>query len=995
MTGFAHPDTLRQHRPLLLAMEAIGWLHMTGKARAVFLREYAGQPSGYDDRRWHEWENPPFPWHDLLGWTASRFSTIDGAQPGWPQTLTEFLARHRDLGGKGLLGLLQAAHGITSGIEKNVPRKASEYLQQDATHLWLSSAFGHPVRNLLADPPETLSGRGWQEILAAIRKILDELKQLGEGNAQDVSAWRDWRDRAIGSGSFLRQAFSSTLAETRLPNNDVTLWDQSYVAAALFKSAVAGAVLEGKGFPWTSNNIRQTTRWRLLTVGIGTDHYEARAVRIGDWLGARADIETFFARVRNLVEVDLAAGSLLYRDSTICVFSFPGERDGAAVKTSPLGPREWGEWLRGEIDALAHEFALETPAHWRLSAPTRSLVPLVQESRDARRTLAVPLHRGWKVRSQHHTGHVCPVCLVRHSGNSKDKQVPCGVCKRRRSGRLDAWLSGKLGSDTIWIDEVADANDRLALLTLSLDLDPWLDGTCLDSLRAQAAAEWRRHNVTLGTMANRVDPDEPFRTLVAHVGGKVAAYDKQDAVLGSLQEGYRHENDWPTFFAKIVEDRSGAPAWTELGDDQRARWIVHQLFRKLPSPGRLHRFWRQAEVFFDELLDVFRGFAARDPNRWRVRRLVLRPDTASANAGWLDRETYNGRWRAAPLELLYRSETRDFVTIGNLARCLEAEAPASRLKAESFELIGDDGSPRPLTAENIDTPATLGTYAPVILVDRSPECFRVLVPLSAVNACVDAAVAKWEVEFGRVWDRMPLRAGVIAFSRTTPFQAVNEAARNLEAAPVAQATETWRVCARDARAGLVALSLARDDGGTELRTIPAALPDGRTDVFYPYVAVEDRTVRNPLDFEHPGDQVYRHVLDLRPGDGIRVRPARVATLFLDTTGRRFEKLDVHPLAAWRRMRESWGLVQRVAPSLSALRGAWSELVERKASWCGADGDWLPGARVVWTDLVRAALADRLSVSGAALDALVDAAVDGTLGWAIEWHLSVLKEGLED
>src|SRR5690606_25072269 len=132
------------------------------------------------------------------------------------------------------------------------------------------------------------------------------------------------------------------------PNNEVTLWDQTYVAAALFKSAVAGAVLEGGAFPWAwkaiaqrlqiglttktgkakdwndldskeraavSRYLKTHTRWRLLTVGIGMDHYEARTVRIGDWIGARADLDAFFDQVCRLVEVDLAIGSLLFRDA--------------------------------------------------------------------------------------------------------------------------------------------------------------------------------------------------------------------------------------------------------------------------------------------------------------------------------------------------------------------------------------------------------------------------------------------------------------------------------------------------------------------------------------------------------------------------------------------------------------------------------------------------------------------------------------------------------
>ena len=61
MADFEPATRLCEHRPLLLAMEAVGWLHMAGKARADFLREHGGQKTGYDDLRWHERESPPFP----------------------------------------------------------------------------------------------------------------------------------------------------------------------------------------------------------------------------------------------------------------------------------------------------------------------------------------------------------------------------------------------------------------------------------------------------------------------------------------------------------------------------------------------------------------------------------------------------------------------------------------------------------------------------------------------------------------------------------------------------------------------------------------------------------------------------------------------------------------------------------------------------------------------------------------------------------------------
>ena len=66
MTGFQFSDALRQHRPLLLACEAIGWLHMTGKAKIDFLRRHGCEKNNYEYNKWYEQESPPFPWDNLL-----------------------------------------------------------------------------------------------------------------------------------------------------------------------------------------------------------------------------------------------------------------------------------------------------------------------------------------------------------------------------------------------------------------------------------------------------------------------------------------------------------------------------------------------------------------------------------------------------------------------------------------------------------------------------------------------------------------------------------------------------------------------------------------------------------------------------------------------------------------------------------------------------------------------------------------------------------------
>jgi hypothetical protein len=973
---------------------------MTGKAKINFLREHGGQKNNYDYKNWHEQENPPFPWDDLLQWVKNNYHKSSASNIEWPAEFTAFLTEHADSESKqNLVGLLQAGHAMASGIEKNLPKATSDYLSQDVTHMWLSTAFGHPVRNLLDDLPDLLTDVGWKRLLEQIEQLLTVLKQLGDnGSPSDIDGWWCWRDGAVGPEGWLRKTFSCTLAETRLPNNDITLFDQSYVAAALFKSAVAGAILEGSSFPWSSDRLKQQTRWRLLTIGIGADHYEARAVKIGDWTGARLALDEFFTRVCNLVEVDLAVGSLLYRDGETCVFSFPGERfghDKQGYQGGDLQIADWQSWLAEQMDSYARDANLEMPPYCHIGEPSRSLVGMTAEIRKARETMVVPVFRGWKIPDQDSSnGHVCPVCLVRRTRSGTDKQMSCDPCKARRTHRLDMWLKGKFGSDSIWISEVADANDRVALVTMSLDIEPWLDGTRLDALRTQAIPEWRKFNPVLKKQLNPIDPSACFSSLFQYIKGKFRSFDRTDHVLSSLQEGYQHETDWPSFFSKIVEDRADAPQWGAIDESGRAGWLTHQLFRKLGSPGRIYRFERQAEDFFKALLAEFREITAADQNRWRVRRLVIKQENGSSGS-WKDRQTYGGRYGDAPVSLLYREQTKDFLTICNLARLLKPEQDKNSLSGITLELKADDSiDATPLVVDSAsDAADSLGVYHPVIPLDLSPVRFRVLLPLEAVSACVDRTIEAWRDQFARVWDRLPLRVGVVAFPRMTPFQAVIDAARTIEDdLHGIKKPETWRVAECETGEGVTALSINSLDHPYELlQTIPTRIPDGRDDVFYPYFHIEDKQVRFPRDFRYPDGQVFRHVKDLRSGDGILVYPSLIATVFMDSTAGRFEPLSRRNLTEWLRMRDLWRLIGRHAPSQTALRGAWSEIIERREVWQGPDGTWFKAGKTAWLDFVRAVFHERLGVRGACLETLVEAAGDGLLDWSLEWHMSVLKK----
>ncbi|PTQ57291.1 MAG: CRISPR-associated protein Csx11 [Candidatus Carbobacillus altaicus] len=997
--------TLFEKRSLLLGYEAIGWLHMLGKANRHFLLHHGGGGDDvYKDGQWSKdltesWENY-WEWLKKID-KLEKLSSIDG-----------ILSKYRNKDSqKNAVGLLQAGHAMASGIEKNLPKNSSKYLGQEVTHMWLTTAYGKERRNLLQDPPDALRGDdAWRSLLQKVEQLLKDIEILGSSDSNDnVEQWWDIREKTIGKQGWLRKILSSTLAETRIPNNDVTLWDQSYVAASLFKSAAAGALLD-KNFAW--DDLKSQTQWRLLTVGIGTDHYEARAVRVGDWIGARKAIDRFFGEVQKFIEVELAVGSLLYRDDQVAVFSFPGHRLDGKSGIDNKTEEELTRCIEKKVDQFAENQSFETPPYIHLShRSSRSLLFMSEEIAEAKETLATPIHRAWDIPelTSEVKGHICPVCGVRYNskkeGVRKDrptKDEPCPTCSERRTGRFKDWMEGKFERDTLWVSEVADQDGRVALLTLSLPVSRWLDGGNVDSLRAQAVTEWARHNPKVTRYG--IQSDTAHNDLLTYIEKRLSErLNNNDPVLRILQDGYAHERGgWENYFSKIVEDRSNAPKWSELNNRERAAWLLHQFFRKNASPGRTYRFWRNAEEFFEEVLKKIREISTKDKNHWRVRRLVIQPDSPSPHDhAWKDREIYNGQCRGVPITLIYRKDLCGFLTASNVSRWID------RTVMEYFldkTLIGttchvkgeNENKLRTFTIKKLEgVKDHLGVYRPVIPLELNPERFRILVPLNALSECIDAVIESWNDHFIRVWDRMPLRIGVVAFPQKTSFQAVIDAARNLESVVESAREETWRVDARDDQAGVVALHLVQPSGQKELKTIPVLLKDGRKDVFYPYVAVEDSQIRFPLDFQTPRGQIYRHVQDLRRGDGVKIAPSRIAMLFLETTGKRFENFHVYSLSHWKERKEVWNLLLRLKPTTTALREVWRLMEDFKQRWMNPEGEWTEEEKGAWLHLVRSLLRDKLGADGKALDALVEAADMGVLEAALEWHIRILKLNLEE
>jgi hypothetical protein len=144
-------------------------------------------------------------------------------------------------------------------------------------------------------------------------------------------------------------------------------------------------------------------------------------------------------------------------------------------------------WCRQRLPPQQHQPPLPIAAHVSETVPSQADPHIISS--------------WW----QYHSEDICTVCQLRPQGwgatdrevhydrRAKGKRCPprpacqtckalerkvCAVCEQRSKGRSKQWAT-KEQNTTVWMDEVADINGRLALIVGKFDLEHWLDGEML------------------------------------------------------------------------------------------------------------------------------------------------------------------------------------------------------------------------------------------------------------------------------------------------------------------------------------------------------------------------------------------------------------------------------------------------------------------------------------------------------------------------------------
>ena len=427
-------QVLAKNRNALLLAEVAAWLHDMGKcADEHIIKQASDGPSDY----------------------SYKYKT---AQIGrLPATLPD-------------INLFGEAVSVKELIEQGVPRVIS-----DTNRPWLLRALGkcHAVSHVekeLGDR-DTATKQPKDDTRLSTAFGIEGSAVTGLTALLDALPFDNLTNRA----SFVpkvAKTFDRALGDTRRPVNEVTLADWSGTVAAFYKSALASALLGVKPDP-------DALRWRLLRVNFDVLGLYAKAVKIADLLAYQNAVSEACQKIKQLVEEEYPLGNEIYRDTTGIYFTFP-DLDL---------PAELEQEIRRCVEDVEPELAPRIAVTVGDGATAQEQLKgiLAKARKEALQALAQPFdahtlspswRRAWE-QALREAGkwEVCPVCRL--SPKEEHAEV-CKHCEQRRTSRLETWKQQP--AHTIWLGEIADHNDRVALLVGKFGLDDWLSGEMVQTM---------------------------------------------------------------------------------------------------------------------------------------------------------------------------------------------------------------------------------------------------------------------------------------------------------------------------------------------------------------------------------------------------------------------------------------------------------------------------------------------------------------------------------
>ncbi len=900
-------------------------------------------------------------------------------------SLCEFIEKHTwSDNPKGLCKILADAHGIVSGIDKALAGKL-EAGKQSKQYTYRATAFGYEKEIELLGSAD-LNNVDENQIRNTKKEFFQKLKNPLENilNNENISHenYKEFVD-------LIKEHYPKTIAETRRPINEISLYDYAHTIASLVKSNLAKMIIDGWYEP------RGKSKWRILKINLNVNELLSKGLKIGDILGYKTEIENTYDKIKKIIEFDYPLGNEIYRDSTGIYFSCPNIEDIDKLKSEI-------------IEKLKHLDKLDFNLQIEISGESRSMVILAHEREESLKRIVYP-HTGdvenlvKEFEESRNAGgeDICPVCRIRLK---PEKDERCQRCKDRYQKRGACWINTP--QNTIWLDEVSDHNDRVALIVGSFDLRKWLSGELLDTFVSQTFSEWKNENQSLcNTLSidDISDLEEDFKGLL---DGSISLDDNWKKICKSFT-GINPNNLKDDFWQPIAERDATGKALSLTNNSERAKHLIKLLFRKHPSLARIYRIWQTTQDFinctiFEEILNNHLYGADSPFIDLRKKRLqfTIDPNPNIPVGATCDIDIDGVRFSPVCIDetkglflstinlqiLTNKGKTIDEIISWIFGRNIRIKSETDSKWQDGFKI---------LTAEPAND--EFQDYLPYVKIYDYPDQFMALVPAYDAIDIVKKILEEYEIQFSKVRDRLPFHIGIIAFHRKTPLYIAMDAGKRLiEAFKKQTKTISAKVeSIKNVNNNKVELTLKPNPCYSSVPLVwnisySTGDPD-QEDKWHPYIRFNgDNPNRGNYSIDYTGNGDYAvHVKELQINDCIKIETSYFKISYLESASERFQIGDnLRPLDDIKRIYYIWEDIQHILKSkelsISQLYAFWQEVKKRYEDYKGDS---------VWESFVKSCITNILKISPKEtnlFDKFFQATKDGILDLCLHWNLQVKK-----
>jgi len=650
----------------------------------------------------------------------------------------------------------RGCENINSGIDKGNP------VEQLKPPLWLSNAFGSLKHKI--------EEKDFDDARIEFFRDFDNFLQCN--NFYQSPNWQEIRKFIFER---VKSWYSKLLSDSRYPVNDVSLWDQAYMTASMFKAVLSNLILDNSKLQNFQDN-PSSIKWRILGIQydkLGLAEKGLKPAHIDWYRNISKEIDD---EIKKLLEYEYPIGNEVYRDESGIYFivgeDLGEDKDNLAILKSDLNE------IREKILEIFKEKSIDefypTIFLTKASRGLMNLAYLLENARGnflnsdwSKKNLDICLEKSLNGRAR----GICQVCKQRlvFESDEKDKNKNiCYVCyEKKTKGRMDEWLNNRAGK-TIWTSELRDKNDRLALVVMKFELMDWLNGDLLNSLVLQIGINWKDNVDELASELNNIfkmgQDKKVGDTLLKKYTDK-ALHDleiKQHNIVESFLLERSIGDIWEEFIYKALgewDEQNKKPLKNKIDfENRKINWqnlddkninflstlLLQFLLRKNPSPARLRRIWESTKEFFEEIEKALLCIA-NIPNNRRIRIFWERVNDIPAS--------YEEKATSGNLEFWVKNNKVYLITY-------DYEVIEKKLKGEDLKLKLklENGQEIELKLQD----AKVEYYKPYIsIIDPTPISWQFIIPAEYVPELIKNTQNLYDEYFKYVYGKLPLHIGVI------------------------------------------------------------------------------------------------------------------------------------------------------------------------------------------------------------------------------------------